>query len=160
MLPPWPVSWSFRNSCSMDIYLKKMSDFSQRLMGLCIHLCPGSIHQWAGCDLWRNEDVPSRASHCGRSTMSMEYFISVILLNKKRIILENKETPLWGSSRLIGVYFFFFFWGRIECWEWKIYLLAGGAACWLLAMAVIKIQTIPVPGKWKRGSYFLVWLPD
>lgn len=37
---PWrPVSWSFRNSCFMDIYLRKMSDFSQRIMGVCVRLC-------------------------------------------------------------------------------------------------------------------------
>lgn len=35
-----------------------------------------------------------------------EYFISVILLNKKKITLENKEAPLHGALALVGVYFF------------------------------------------------------
>lgn len=105
VLPWWPVLWSFRNSCSMDIYLKKMSDLSQRIMGFCIHLCPGSIHWWARCDLWRNEDVPSSVSQC-ESHHVPEYFISVILLNKKKITLENKEAPLHGALALVGVYFF------------------------------------------------------
>ena len=56
-------------------------------------------------NLWRNEDVPSSVSQC-ESHHVPEYFISVILLNKKKITLENKEAPLHGALALVGVYFF------------------------------------------------------
>lgn len=37
--------------------------------------------------------------------MSKQYFISVIVLNQKKIILVDEEAPLYGAITLIGVFF-------------------------------------------------------